>query len=537
MGNQVCSNCTNVTIADIDESPINAHELCVRARARDFPRLTESAGHRTVADMGSAGGECFLLLERCKCRPRESGGIVKMVSGISSSFHQDNKAHPFVKAWVEGPDGSVLSETVSWPVRRSLSCPTWFSAKRLGFRISEAPAAAKLRLQVLDASMSGALIGELSTPIGQLPGNRRIEDHKLSPGDQSGAVATSVTFQVLDSSAVLEKRTVFFIRHGESIWNEAQAKNDFATMARTTDHSLSSKGVKQAEALSGKLEKALQHPRNADGEDMATADAYYVSPLTRAIQTAVIGLGPMLDQRQSNEHERGEFMLMGSAREKQNLGGLDSMSTKIGAEILQHTHRELGELYGRRSDDGINISRIFNGIHWDVADAEEDWWCFNQSDSKEDLTYRLEDFMSQLLYTPHRKAVVVGHSHFFREVFKTFLSKDLPKAKTTTFTRDKMDNCGVVRLELDPTRGFTEGPITSIKLVLDSEMLPDGKGGMLSSCCTAAPEVGNVDIRIDKHFDENEAQQAKQQQPARHDGPTAARPESAGPPVDSCGPL
>merc|ERR1712154_416052 len=98
-----------------------------------------------------------------------------------------------------------------------------------------------------------------------------------------------------------------------------------------TDHSLSNKGVEQAEKLSEKLEQALQQPRNRDGEDIACADAYYASPLTRAIQTAVIALGPTLERGD----ERGELMLMGSAREKQNFGGLDSMSTKIGAEILQ----------------------------------------------------------------------------------------------------------------------------------------------------------------------------------------------------------
>jgi len=34
-----------------------------------------------------------------------------------------------------------------------------------------------------------------------------------------------VQFQVVDASAVRQRRTVFFVRHAESAWNNAQSKN------------------------------------------------------------------------------------------------------------------------------------------------------------------------------------------------------------------------------------------------------------------------------------------------------------------------
>ena len=43
-------------------------------------------------------------------------------------------------------------------------------------------------------------------------------------------------------------RQVFFIRHGESRWNEAQAKRDVLQMVSHVDHPLNEQGFRQARA-------------------------------------------------------------------------------------------------------------------------------------------------------------------------------------------------------------------------------------------------------------------------------------------------
>jgi hypothetical protein len=38
---------------------------------------------------------------------------------------------------------------------------------------------------------------------------------------------------------------IFFVRHGESIWNEAQSAKDFGQMVSDVDHGLSIDGMAQ----------------------------------------------------------------------------------------------------------------------------------------------------------------------------------------------------------------------------------------------------------------------------------------------------
>lgn len=444
-----------------------------------------------MAEWGRGGGECYLLLERCCDIPRQSrSSFCSNPTSACQGEGAEEKGHPFVRVWAERTDGTRLGREAEWPVRRSAQAPSWFCAKPLGVRIAEEPDT-MLRLQVRDA---GGLVGELSAMLGQLPGAQAIVETPLIMAEAySARKPSTVTFQVLDSSVVLRPRTVFFIRHAESTWNAAQSKGDLTTMAQTTDHPISVKGRGQAEGLRDRIDKA-QARDLAHARAMLGADAFYVSPLTRAIQTAVIGLGPGL--LGSEAEEAGELMLMGSAREKQNFGGRDSMSTKTGADILRNAHRELCDLYNEDPDDQEEIDRVFGRLRFDVRDAEEEWWCPENSDSKKELGHRLDDFISQLLYTPHRTAVVVGHSHFFREVYRKFLSAEWERSNvkfSKELKQGKMDNCGVVRVELDAARELSDGPIVSAELVLGSKQISDGGNPLLKACCEAPSAPSEMD--------------------------------------------
>mmetsp|Transcript_13205 Transcript_13205/g.29096 ORF Transcript_13205/g.29096 Transcript_13205/m.29096 type:complete len:128 (-) Transcript_13205:265-648(-) len=64
----------------------------------------------------------------------------------------------------------------------------------------------------------------------------------------------------------------------------------------------------------------------------------FCSPLTRAIQTAVIGFQIYMDKCQ--------LILMPSMREKKNsIGAVDSAGITIGQDIIDHVQRELQILY------------------------------------------------------------------------------------------------------------------------------------------------------------------------------------------------
>jgi len=89
-----------------------------------------------------------------------------------------------------------------------------------------------------------------------------------------------------------------------------------------------------------------------------------------------------------------------------------------------------------------------------VQEVQEQWWHADSKESMTQLDQRLDDFMAQLLYTPHHSVVVVGHSHFFREVFRRYLSEDFCRRRpgfVKQLQHRKLMNCGVARLEMDPS--------------------------------------------------------------------------------------
>jgi broad specificity phosphatase PhoE len=319
-----------------------------------------------------------------------------------------------------------------------------------------------LNIELWDKSV---LIGSLKVPFLDLPGHvgvtRDLEMRQQKPGDR----ACSVCFQIVDAREILNKRTVYFIRHGESSWNKAQSKLDFYEMGRQTDHPLSGKGREQAETLSALIdkEKALS---------LLQPDVVYVSPLTRAIQTAVISLRKVLDQPGF-----GELVLMANAREKQNLGGFDSKPQKIGSDVVKRALDELVLLYqDEQAQQGVkHMVEDFKNLKFDTREVEDRWWNNVSAESDQQLKARLDEFMAQLKYSPHRTIVVVGHSHFFRAVFKRFLSEDF-KNERGSFAKElstkKLSNCGVARLELDPAMKSGEC-ITNVEIILETKLTGD----------------------------------------------------------------
>lgn len=460
-------------------------ESLVTSRPRHFP----SCSSERRWSSSTSGGEYLLFLEQiggARGHPYLRALVVRAADSaivlVPSEGLADTAGLPGVpKLQAEDPASgrpataereAAAFPTAQWPARYSAQLASWYSAKSLGLPIEiEDRFAYDLHLEVWDHK---TLLAHWVEPLAGLPLHAvltrelktRRHGRKLSMLAQSSASEPiTVRFQLLDSSAVAHKRTVFFVRHAESVWNEAQSKNHFHKMAKETDHPLSARGRQQAEALRERLRPA-KHAKS--GNDAATAmrksDVVYVSPLTRAVQTAVIAIGPML-----TEGGHGEVVIMANAREKRNLGGMDTVSRKTGVDILSCTLEKLRLLYREQAERVVDT---FKTLRYDVKEVESHWWCEGQSESQAHLLERLQEFMLQLLYSPHSSIIVVGHSHFFRAIFNRFLANEFKAQEpdlAQKITAMKLKNCGVLRLELDPARGLNDGPIVDVKAVLGSD--------------------------------------------------------------------
>lgn len=420
------------------------------------------------------GGECLLYVAHGHNFPQAGGGAT-------------------LSAWAERDIANggteVVGETVQWKARPGNEAPSWSISRPLGFvLIDNRDVRICMELRLPDRS-----VGKLSVALKDLLGEGLVTQEFLQPVGIIDAGTTkktvkgaqfeppTVSFQIIDQQAILHRRTVFFIRHGQSVWNKAQSNNNFYQMLKTKDHPLSTGGRDEAEALAKRIQNAESSGHANDGR-ILRPDVIYCSPLTRAVQTAVIALQPVFKAGKSEgEAASGEIVFMSSAREKQNLGGMDSKGSAVGVDLVKRTLEETRVLYRDREDKSVPQS--FRGIRFDVEEVKEDWWTKKAKDSKGMLEERLNDFMSQLLYAPQDSVVVVGHSHFFRSVFQRYLSSDFA-AKRPDFAKRlqtwKLMNCGVCRIELDPTADM---PIVEAELVLDTVMIPEKKGVASKLCC------------------------------------------------------
>ena len=132
--------------------------------------------------------------------------------------------------------------------------------------------------------------------------------------------------------AASQRKTLFFIRHGESKWNAAKRGHNVYKMVREHDHPLNEAGYRQALQLQTAISNALAQPASdhpTTAQSIGLAGAFWASPLTRAVQTAITALQPILSRQGST------LELKLNAREKKNFGGLDSIGRVCGNECFK----------------------------------------------------------------------------------------------------------------------------------------------------------------------------------------------------------
>ena len=98
-----------------------------------------------------------------------------------------------------------------------------------------------------------------------------------------------ITLARVVPEAAPPRKTVYLVRHGESVWNAAQANKDVVAMLSAVDHPLNETGRSQAERLAEHLAAG-----GSEAEEVLKATLVVCSPLTRAIQPCLVGLAPLL---------------------------------------------------------------------------------------------------------------------------------------------------------------------------------------------------------------------------------------------------
>jgi len=197
------------------------------------------------------------------------------------------------------------------------------------------------------------------------------------------------------------------------------------------------------------------------------------SPLTRAVQTATVGLRPLLAPQSTSPAPRREplrLRLAADIRERRNLGGLDTVGTCPGQSVPGRVQRCLEKAVG--ADLASEYYGIIDAIDYD--DVEEQWWDA-RPESPAAVEQRMGSFVGLLRALPQEQdsVIAIGHSHFFREVFRRYASADAGDFRTKV-----LSNCGVVAA----TFSFGEGLGTRIvaQRLIFSSALVERPGPLLS---------------------------------------------------------
>jgi len=271
-----------------------------------------------------------------------------------------------------------------------------------------------------------------------------------------------------------QRKRLFLIRHAQSRWNEAQATRKYAGML-AYDHPLTPEGARQALALhsSWQPNKINMHDAPDSGDwiqSFLQADGLLCSPLTRALQTAVLAL------EDHPASERGNIKLLPSLRELKTRGGFDSVGKCRGSEILQRCQEKLVEVVGE-----TKTKTAMSKWNIDVERCQAEWWTApDDADSESEATERVADILNAVRFLSDSHSVIaVGHSGIFQSLCKRAISQALLAAEESpvggsTLVNKKLTNASV--LGLDIAFGQTGTPsILEARLLFRSSLSDSGQ--------------------------------------------------------------
>lgn len=279
----------------------------------------------------------------------------------------------------------------------------------------------------------------------------------------------------LKAQASARKKRIYFVRHGESMWNQVFNRGlDFGTIWRFVacllqelqllpfpdsvfwDSPLSPLGIRQAVQLSAWIEHADPSDKHAAilRGDSEVQSLLCSSNLRRSVSTILTGLSGRL-LRGLKEHVH----VLSSAQEITR--NIDGFSLSASGNVPGPSWKELEQPELDKVVTALYSADRLNGSHNHG----------NKLLSSNGLK-RMTEFCNWLFTSDEAKdvdtVILGGHSLWFREFFKTYL----PHSSKHDGKRKKIVNCGVVAFDLISLHG---------RYVVDPESVHVVYGGFESS--------------------------------------------------------
>jgi broad specificity phosphatase PhoE len=384
----------------------------------------------------------------------------------------------------EAIEGPLVPNSIEykWPTIDDEPNPQWNTTVWLA---QNAAPGTTLHVKLFDEDATAdELLGSARIPVEKLQLDTVITVPLPFTGDKKKIQEVDIRFRAAPTKTKV-KCTV--IRHGESEWNEAQAEMNISQMTARTDHPLTPLGAAQALGLAKKIKAALDQlesgasdPETLGKHDRAVqsllnTEVVYVSPLCRAVQTAILGLSPL---QQRNGGGSPSWQLRKASRERRNFGGVDSSGTVFGKEFLPFLLKELKELEEKYKSaqqeeengggaqqqltepfpDRESLEQILKNT--DTHECDSKWWT-DDREGAQGASRRIADlFFGQVMWDPSSQITLVGHSHFWRDTFVNYFSNSLrEKIKNKEegygdyplerWFSQRLSNCGIATIEFD----------------------------------------------------------------------------------------
>jgi len=403
-----------------------------------------------------------------------------------------------------------------WPVRHDCTEAVWRSTKPVITWSGKCnPKSDKLHIAVFDYShpQGEDIIGYTTIRIRQLATEVLTEvTIPLAYTPVPFFPANCIISLKLGKPAPMRK-TIFLVRHAKSLWNYARETDLGVSAVFSEDHGLHGEGFKEAEALRTQIKlyasgdaKTTNEKRQEYTQEFLECDSILCSPLSRAVQTAVVIFQdhPHVLRSRENPSEnvvpesfakRGlkqpantPIKLMSSIRERRNFGSRDCVSKYRGHAILRHSQKHLNKYYGPNATEPYVLSgaqrrslKLSCGDLIDVNDCTDKWWD-DDVETKSQFDSRMQQFMEYLQYCPHRKIIVVGHSMWIQNFLVDHVSDEL-RSRIPEIASEKIENCGVLACDtvFNAQSSDPEATVEDIELLFSTSF----KSNSLRRVCTS----------------------------------------------------
>ena len=229
-------------------------------------------------------------------------------------------------------------------------------------------------------------------------------------------------------------KTLYLIRHGEGYHN-LHGEKDHAQYAseKFFDASLTPKGWEQCAALKAHLESA----KTPDGREslLDRIECVVVSPLTRALETAVGALGgddldadaaakaaadgappPLMIASDAEEDVRP-----GHAAVAMNTNTIRAPLPFVACELCRE---HIGKNPCDRRRDVASYRAAFPGVDFSGVTEEKDVLWGTMCETNDDMARRAHTFLEWVMRRPEQHVAVVTHSAFMSTMLRSFGATD-----------------------------------------------------------------------------------------------------------------